>query len=114
MKPLALYYLTYLDRAKKAAHDLGYCLAVHGSMERDLDLLAVPWVEAAAEPEALAEAVRDGVNGRFEQGREGRPNPTQRPHGRLAWSILLGQDEDNFAGAYVDLSVMPLRRCMEA
>jgi hypothetical protein len=36
----------------------GYALAVHGSLARDIDLVAIPWIVEADEPEILAEAIR--------------------------------------------------------
>jgi hypothetical protein len=101
----------------KVARECGYALALHGSMVRDLDLIAVPWVDDAKSPEELAEALRAAVDGKIDTlahvGWDGpdsedphksiRENPTQKPHGRRAWSIY-------FSGRafYIDLSVMPL------
>lgn len=35
----------------------GYALAVHGSLARDFDLIAVPWVDEASEPSKVLEEV---------------------------------------------------------
>lgn len=90
------------------ARHYGYAVGLHGSMARDLDLIAVPWTDDAASPELLVEAVRVAVDGLIitekppvEWGHQ-RQSPAKKPHGRLAWSI-------HFAGHnfYIDLSVMP-------
>jgi hypothetical protein len=92
------------------ARGLGYAIGVHGSMNRDLDLIAVPWTDSAAPEEVLVEAVRDAVGGFIrndppteenEYYSETR-NPAAKPHGRRAWMI-------HFAGHrfYIDLSVTP-------
>jgi hypothetical protein len=108
-----------LAAARVAARRHGYALAIHGSLSRDLDLVAIPWVVKAATNEDLVEAVREAVHGCIFVGplhpMAGKPgwevhpnrqvggNPSVRPHGRYAWSIhLLG------TGTYLDLSVMPL------
>jgi len=44
-RELKAYYKKLLPDLRECARDLGYCLAVHGSQSRDLDLIAVPWVE---------------------------------------------------------------------
>lgn len=80
------------------ARELGYALALHGSVQRDLDLIAVPWTDEAVEPIAL-------INGLCEEF-DVHPNypidvPGIKPHGRLAWTIPL------WWGAYLDVSVMP-------
>lgn len=77
-----------------AARPHGYAVAVHGSMQRDLDLVAIPWVDDAAEPQVLVEALQKACKGKL-------IGPEQKPHGRMSWSIVLA------GGAYVDLSVMP-------
>lgn len=95
----------------------GYALAVHGSLERDIDVVAVPWTEGAMPAQHLAEQIHDAcraVMGRvtgpggwsadagFDPPFGSLPKPQPKPHGRLAWSILFG------GGPYLDLSVMPL------
>lgn len=90
------FYLWELPGIVAVARELGYALGVHGSLARDLDVIACPWVETAAPAEELVEAIRAKVGGCLStQG------PTERPHGRRAWSIHLG------GGPYIDLSVMP-------
>ena len=93
-------YFAIVPDAKAVARDLGYALLLHGSMSRDLDLVAVPWTDAAVPAEDLVEAIRakfqcwiGGVE--VKGGRDGKP------HGRMAWSLMLG------GHAFIDLSVMP-------
>lgn len=108
VKPIAIYYLNHvLPKARDIASGFGYALAVHGSMSRDLDLVAIPWTDDAKSAEDLVEAIRAGFNGVIKNdpnapvGDYINRNPKPKPHGRLAWSIYLG------AGPYIDLSVMP-------
>jgi hypothetical protein len=88
----------------------GYALGVHGTMGRDLDLIAVPWTEEAITHSALAEEIRHVINGKIYSlmtvpGSD-KPvaNPQVKAHGRVAWVIHQGD------GPYIDLSVMPRRR----
>lgn len=101
---LVCIYSQLLPEIRVAAKSLGYAIAVHGSMRRDLDLLAVPWVEEAKDPQELVQFIADAVQG-FIIGAvtdtgEMR-GPTPKPHGRLAWSICWG------GKAFIDLSVFP-------
>lgn len=93
-----LCYVALLPRLIEVAKGLGYSLCVHGSLVRDFDLVAVPWVEDAADPAELVAAIAQTCGGVFVDNGE---KPTQKPHGRLAWTIHTG------AEMYVDLSVMP-------
>jgi hypothetical protein len=87
----------------------GYALAIHGSMTRDFDLIAVPWTEDAGEPADLIRALKTLCGGVFcrtdmdEFYQNG--NPHSKPHGRTAYSIHL--TEEGCFGPYLDISVMP-------
>ena len=104
---LACIYAQILPRIRLAAKDLGYAVAIHGTMTRDLDLLAVPWVKEAVEPIALVKAVADAVGGyiigdRTDERGYISEHPTEQPHGRKSWNICWG------GKVFIDLSVMPL------
>jgi len=103
-------YLAALPFAIRAARDRGYALAHHGTFGRDLDLVGVPWTDAACSAEELALAVAAATGTSLVEG--GKQDPTVKPHGRLAWSLHFtvrssdGQT-DIPTGLYIDLSVMP-------
>jgi hypothetical protein len=50
-----------ITHLRAVARQHGYALALHGSLGRDVDLLAVPWVESAVSADALVEALRAGL-----------------------------------------------------
>lgn len=87
-----------IERVRNVAHECGYAVGVHGSRERDLDLIAAPWVAEADTFDQLVAAFQAAgflVGAQTEQ--------QACPHGRRG-IVLHG-----VAGCkYVDLSVMPL------
>lgn len=104
-------YEKLIDPLRARARELGYALGVHGTLKRDIDLIACPWVTEAVDARTLAEALlvvaaehNNGTaylkphedNGYFWSGCAGH-----KPHGRLVWTFQLG------GGPYIDLSVMP-------
>lgn len=102
---LVCIYAQLLPEIREAAKKLGYAIAIHGTMARDLDLLAVPWIEDAADPLELVNAIRDAVDGYVigdvtDRGKI-HTEPTKQPHGRLSWNICWG------GKPFIDLSVMP-------
>lgn len=111
----AATYACLLPDLVAAARDVGYALAPHGSFGRDLDLIAVPWTEEATSAEQLILALLGACGGHIVDGHTKKPDsdewekkrggiPTQKPHGRRAWSIHIG----NHGSLYLDVSVMPL------
>jgi hypothetical protein len=94
-----------LTPMRRAAKDAGYAITVHGSLNRDIDLVAVPWREhnvwsMDALLDALTGAVR-GVTGRCNCERK---EWTVKPHGRRAKILMAWVGETT---ANLDLSVMP-------
>jgi len=84
-----------IDRVRKLAFEVGYAIAAHGSMERDVDLVAVPWVEDAIGNHALMEHIAKGMNGKVLA-------IEKKPLGRYACTIQIdGWYKD------IDLSVCP-------
>lgn len=97
------YFFHVVPKLLPVAKRLGYAIALHGSFVRDLDVVAIPWTAEAVSAEELEEALRKEVHGWLQRDKD--PNPTLKPHGRLAWSIYT---EDGIG--YIDLSVMPRGR----
>lgn len=96
---------------RETARQLGYAITVHGSIARDIDLVAIPWTDEAVDARTLALAIQEAT---WQQGYQAYLDPIEaaddyfhqgcpggKPHGRLVWSFHLG------GGPYIDLSVMP-------
>ncbi len=102
---MTFYAVTYAE-IRDVAQKHGYALALHGSLVRDLDVIAVPWVHNASEPFELAKAICEDVGGFIVPDSKGESNPTAKPYGRLAWSIHFGgASKVAGSGRYIDLSV---------
>lgn len=109
MKPptFAPAYVGLFPILAEVAQANGYALAVHGSVNRDFDLVAIPWTEAAVDAQTLMRAIADQVRQSMRSLQSnGVPlkTPEQKPHGRLAWAIPID------CGSMIDLSVMPIAK----
>lgn len=84
------------------ARENGYALTVHGTMNLDFDLVAIPWADNAVDSMDLVQNLAEHLNMflgiAFEKF---HPEPEIKPHGRLSWVLYFGNH------AYIDLSVMP-------
>jgi hypothetical protein len=97
----------YLERKyavlARCARNHGYALTIHGSMLRDIDLVAIPWVARCKAPCTLAKAILGiviAMSGREKVFVHMNKKPEEKPHGRLAWSIHFSRS------AYLDLSII--------
>lgn len=101
-KTFAPVYVTLFPHLARIANECGYALAAHGSIQRDLDLVAIPWIVDATSMETLVDAMAGYLaifKDIFGTSLEG---PVDKPHGRKAWLIATG------FGSAIDLSIMPM------
>lgn len=91
-----------LPAIRTAAKACGYAVAVHGSLKRDIDLIAVAWTEQADSAEDLVKAVCGAVSGVLGRCHRLGKEPTPKPHGRVAFTLI----HPGHIGE-LDLSVIP-------
>jgi len=94
------FYAVLFEPMKRVALELGYTLAIHGSMHTDMDLIAVAWVEDAKPVEELVVAIGDCL-GHTEWKDYDLKNVGIKPHGRLCYTLSI------VGNWYIDLSVIP-------
>lgn len=109
-------YDQMIEPIRARARELGYAIAVHGTLKRDIDLVAIPWTAEAVDAHEIAEAVRlvaESITGwaKLRVGLEDSEYFRQgaresKPHGRLTWSFHLTEKFQGGGGPYIDLSVM--------
>lgn len=78
----------------------GYTLAVHGSLARDFDLVAIPWEDVVSDPLTVLAAIENAMALVLESS-----VPVVKKHGRLSYGFLV-----KFGDAFIDISFMP-RMC---
>lgn len=91
-----MYCAMYPDLAK-LVREHGYALAVHGSLQRDFDLVCIPWVETPSD----YQTVIDAIEAEFAVSKIGAPE--KRPHGRMVYTLAIGYGE-----CFMDFSFMPM------
>lgn len=105
----AAFYAVIYPALRDIAKIHGYALAIHGTMTRDFDLVAIPWTEEAGEPLALILAFKEATATvtHHSSGDQFFPDcqPYKKPHGRV--SYVLHFTDQGSLGPYLDISVMP-------
>lgn len=100
---------------RPVARELGYNLVAHGSMERDCDLVAIPWTDEAVDEDALVLALQAAFGEALGTECYRGQGWSLRPHGRKSKTLILlntGLVNEVEPGRgegfpFVDLSVMP-------
>ena len=99
------FYAHCYEFLKRIALTYGYNLVLHGSLDRDLDLIAIPWEEETGSIKKMLSQFCKILNGTISGGRTGKP------HGRVVHIIDL--DRADFTGDdseyCLDISVMPTK-----
>ena len=105
-------YAYYFEALKEIALKYGYNLVLHGSMARDLDLIAIPWQEVIGNRDDMVDEFVKCLGGELMLQDGQRTKSTH--HGRMWYVIDLNRkcymNEDNQwidPQFYIDLSVIP-------
>lgn len=103
---LQAFYESRLPFIRAAAKEHGYAIGAHGSMRRDMDLIAVPWTDVVSTPDVLAHAIAVAACGIT---REGNYEWEKKPLGRIATSIPIcwTHRPGHMGDGHLDLSVTP-------
>ena len=89
-------YAAMYHEIAEVARKHGYALAIHGSLQRDFDLIAIPWTDNPSDPQS----VFDELTGEFGLKHVGKIGI--KPHGRSVYTLTCGWGE-----CFLDLGFMP-------
>ncbi len=109
-------YALFFENLKVIANVHGYNLVLHGSMNRDMDLIAIPWVDDPKPELEMIQAFEKYLTGMYSEQKEhycfsvlpgGRNSYViniNRGNKRGEWFRYFGGDEQY----YLDISITPL------
>lgn len=95
----AVFYASMYEDLKKAALSCGWALGLHGSLNSDMDLMAMPWDENAEPVEVMIKALSDCFTESPWKNEHGVVY-TDKPNGRVVYTLLI------WADFYLDINVI--------
>lgn len=99
----AVFYAAMWNDFRQAALKCGWALGLHGSLNSDMDIMAMPWTEDAQPAEEMIESLVDCFGfarpPHFQIDRESKPN------GRVVYTIPI------FADFYLDINIIENKPC---
>lgn len=102
-------YAMCFEKLMEIARDMGYNLLISGSMNRDLDLVAVPWSDNPALEMSLIQEFDHYLTGKSMSKKESYMHKIL-PGGRSSYVINLNRDRDENGTDpqyYLDISITP-------
>lgn len=103
-------YAYYFYELKELAKEFGYNLVLHGSLNRDLDLIAIPWVDEPKDDFLMIQAFEKHLTGIYSEQKE-HYMFSILPANRKSYVINLnrGGKWNNYLDEqyYIDISVTP-------
>jgi len=117
-------YSFYFEVIKEIGLKYGYNIVLHGSLNRDLDLIAIPWEETIGDKDEMVDEITNIIGGNLLMQNRSVNNVEGdrfglRPHGRITYIININRDiEFKFDGLvskikeyadpqyYIDLSII--------
>ncbi len=118
-------YAFYFEVIKEIGLKYGYNIVLHGSMNRDLDLILIPWEETIGSKENLIDEISTTIGGQILMQNRSATNKigdrfSEKSHGRVVYIININRDfELKYNGLvcerkdyadtqyYIDISVLP-------
>lgn len=108
-------YTMFYEHLKDIAKTYGYNLVVHGSMNRDLDLIAIPWIDNPQPEEKMIQEFEIYLTGKKIVNDKNKTPFTILPGGRKVYIISLNRGDKHGEWVrfedkeyYLDISVTPL------
>ena len=93
---MPVIYASYYGILKEVAKENGYALALHGSISRDMDLIAVKWTSTAVEKDMLIERI---VKALGVKGMESKLKGKEKAYNRTSYIVSTGE-------GYLDINVI--------
>lgn len=93
-KPIQLkpgLYTIFYEHLKIIALKYGYNLVIHGSLNRDLDLIAIPWVDDPKSEQEMIKKFQRYLTGKIETQLNGKVHFSVLPGGRHCYVICLNR-----------------------
>lgn len=86
-------YAYYFETLKEIAKEYGYNLVLHGSMNRDLDLIAIPWQENVKPFLPMIQLFAETLGGEIlPESQDSRDDFAIKFHGRYNYIININRD----------------------
>lgn len=95
----AAFYAAMWDDIRQCAMDCGWAVALHGSLNSDMDIMAMPWVQEACSFERLIKEIVKLFN-KNKLAENFRITYGEKPWGRVVATIPI------WADFYLDISSM--------
>ena len=103
-------YAFYYETLKGIAKEYGYNLVLHGSMARDLDLIAIPWSAELGDVDEMVTKFAEVLGGWVMPQTEAQMNCF--PHGRQSRIVNINRDwimdKNTDQQYYIDISIIPV------
>lgn len=116
MKPIHAkpgLYAMYYEYLKEIAREYGYALLIHGSLNRDLDLVAIPWIDNPKSEQDMIREFQKYLTGIETVGPSGSIYYVELPGGRHSYVIELNRGDKHGEWVrfedreyYLDISVV--------
>jgi hypothetical protein len=95
----AAFYACIWDDLRQAALNCGWALGLHGSLNNDMDIMAMPWIEDAKPIEEMIQALSDCFTENPFKNKHTKPN-YDKPNNRVVYTMNI------WADFYLDINVI--------
>lgn len=96
----AVFYASMWPDLKDAALDCGWALGLHGSLNSDMDIMAMPWVEGCKSVDELMDALENCFTTDDQYIKIERQVSHDKPNNRVVYTLHI------WADFYLDINII--------
>ncbi|MBS3993133.1 MAG: hypothetical protein KGZ87_05410 [Bacteroidetes bacterium] len=96
----AVFYAAMWNDFRQAALDKGWALGLHGSLNSDMDIMAMPWIENAAPINEMIKALESCLTDPDKKLQFPTTRSADNPNNRVVYTIHI------FADFYLDVNII--------
>lgn len=96
----AVFYAAMWNDLRQAAMDCGWALGLYGSLNSDMDIMAMPWTENVTSADEMVERLINCFG--FARSPHMTVDKTSKPNNRVVYTIPI------FADFYIDLNIIQI------
>lgn len=95
----AVFYACLWNDLRQAALNCGWALGLHGSLNSDMDIMAMPWIEGASDSALMIESLEACFGGSDRLIFKTKVS-TDKPNNRIVYTIHI------FSDFYLDINII--------
>ena len=96
----AVFYASLLPELKRISYECGWAIGLHGSLNSDMDIMAMPWTDKAIHHQKFIKKISDGCFKESPFAHNHTIPYKDKPNNRIVYTLSIWKDY------YLDINII--------